>query len=135
MTTRDSDNLTPEVRRAIDEIAAGFPATRVSAEADGDGGTYVIVEDVPLAEIYEQCETWASFHITYQYPSADVYPHFVRGDLRRANGDALGKSMTTGSFQGRPAIQLSRRSNHWNPTRDTALLKLQKVLQWLNSRP
>ena len=135
MTTRDLSNVTPEVRQAIDELAAGFPAARVSAEADGDGGAYVFVEDVPLAKIYEQCETWAGFHITYQYPSADVYPHFVRGDLQRANGDALGKSMTTGSFQGRSAIQLSRRSNHWNPARDTALLKLQKVLQWLNSRP
>ena len=135
MTIRDLDNVTPEVRQAIYELAAGFPAARVSAEADGDGGAYVILEDVPLAEIYEQCETWAGFHITYQYSSADVYPHFVRGDLRRADGGALGKSMTTGSFQGRSAIQLSRRSNHWNPARDTALLKLQKVLQWLNSRP
>lgn len=135
MTTHDPDNLTPEVRRAIDEIVAGFPAARVTADADGNGGAYVTVEDVPLHKIYEQRETWVGFHITYQYPFADVYPHFVRADLRRANGDALGKAMTQGKFRGRPAIQLSRRSNHRDPARDTALLKLQKVLQWLNCRP
>ena len=133
--TPDVQNVTPAVRKAIDEIVAGFPTARVKADPCGNGGAYVVVQDVQLAKIYEQAETWVGFHITYQYPFADVYPHFVRPDLRRADGDSLGMAMTSGAFRGHPAIQLSRRSNHWNPARDTALLKLQKVLRWLNNRP
>jgi hypothetical protein len=36
---------------------------------------------------------------------------------------------------GRPALQLSRRSNRLNPATDTALLKLMKVRQWFSTRP
>ena len=43
--------------------------------------------------------------------------------------------MSPTTFEGRPAIQISRRSNHINPRTDTALIKLQKVLTWLTTRP
>ena len=133
MTTPDVDGLTPEVRQAIDEIAAAFPDAAVSVDADGEGGAYVFVRDVALAPIYRQRETWIGFHITYTYPAADVYPHFVREDLSRADGTPLGGGMSSpSSFRDCPAIQLSRRSNRLNPATDTAVLKLQKVLQWLN---
>lgn len=134
MTTPDVDGLTPEVRRAVDEIADAFPDATVSAEADGEGGAYVFVRDVALAPIYRQQETWMGFHITYAYPSADVYPHYVREDLCRVDGASLGAGMSPVQFRDRPAIQLSRRSNRLNPATDTALLKLQKVLRWLNNR-
>ena len=135
MTTPDVDGLTPEVRQAIDEIAAAFPDAAIDAEADGEGGAYVSVRGVALAPIYRQRETWIGFHITYMYPSADVYPHFVREDLCRADGNPLGGGMSPQHFRSRPAIQLSRRSNRLNPATDTAALKLQKVLLWLNNRP
>ena len=135
MTTPDVDRLTPEVKRAIDEIAAAFPDETVSMEPDGDGGAYVIVRDVALSRIYEQRETWIGFRITFMYPAADVYPHFVRADLCRVDGAPLGEGMSPVPFQGRPAIQLSRRSNRLDPATYTALLKLQKVLRWLNDRP
>lgn len=135
MTTPDVDGLTPEVRQAMDEIAAAFPDAAIDAEADGEGGAYVSVRDVALAPIYRQRETWIGFHITYMYPSADVYPHFVREDLCRADGNPLGGGMSPQHFRSRPAIQLSRRSNRLNPATDTAALKLQKVLLWLNNRP
>ena len=135
MTTPDVDGLTPEVRQAMDEIAAAFPDAAIDAEADGEGGAYVSVRDVALAPIYRQRETWIGFHITYMYPSADVYPHFVREDLCRADGNPLGGGMSPQHFRSRPAIQLSRRSNRLNPATDTAALKLQKVLRWLNNRP
>ena len=135
MTTPDMGGLTPEVRQAIDEIAAAFPDATVSVDADGEGGAYVSVRDVALAPIYRQRETWIGFHITYTYPAADVYPHFVREDLCRADGSPLGNGMSPRNFRSRPAIQLSRRSNRRNPVTDTAALKLQKVLRWLNDRP
>lgn len=135
MTTPDVGNVKPEVGQAIEDIAAAFPDATVSADEDGDGGAYVFVRDVPLAPVYQQRKTWAGFRITYMYPEADVYPHFVRADLCRVDGAPLGDGTSSASFQGQAAIQLSRRSNRWNPATDTALLKLQKVLLWLNNRP
>ena len=60
--------------------------------------------------------------------------HFVRPDLARVDGQVLGEATSAGSFEDRPAIQLSRRSNHLDPATDTAALKLAKVLAWLSSR-
>lgn len=132
MTTPKVEYVTPEVRMAAAEIAAVYPHVRL--EPDGDGGAYVVVEGLRLAPIYKQRETWMGFRITFPYPQADVYPHFVRGDLSRVDDAALGGGTSTGhSFNGRAAVQLSRRSNRLNPAVDTALLKLQKVHQWLNS--
>ena len=126
------ENVTPEVRIAVAEIAAVYP--HFGLEPDGNGGANVVVEGLKLAPIYRQRETWVGFHITYAYPQADVYPHFVRGDLCRVDGADLGVGTSTGhAFSGRTAVQLSRRSNQLNPAVDTALLKLQKVLLWLNN--
>ena len=135
MTTPDVINVNPEVSQAIRDIAAAFPDATVSADEDSAGGAYVFIRDVPLAPIYQQHKTWVGFHITYMYPEADVYPHFVRADLCRADGAPLGDGTSPVSFQGQSAVQLSRRSNRLNPATDTALLKLQKVLRWLNNRP
>jgi Prokaryotic E2 family E len=126
--------LTPEVTRAFEEISTNFRASKQIIREDGEGGAYVILEDIPLGEPYEQSETWVGFRITFQYPYADVYPHFVRGDLRRIDGKPLGEAMSQTTFEGRPAIQLSRRSNKLNPAVDTGTLKLLKVLEWLKSR-
>lgn len=127
--------MTLEVTQAVEEIRTAFPTAEVDVSEDGAGGAYVVVRDLPLAEIYSQRETWVGFHVTHTYPYADVYPHFVRADLARANGAPLGEGTSLTTFRGRPAVQLSRRSNRHNPATDTALLKLQKVLRWLNSRP
>ena len=132
MTLPDVHNVTPDVQAAIAEIAAVYPSA--SADPDGAGGAYVVVQDVQLGPAYGQRKTWVGFHITYMYPQADVYPHFVRADLSRVNGSPLGAGMSPAEFRGQAAIQLSRRSNRLNPAVQTALLKLQKVIQWLNSR-
>lgn len=132
MTTPEVHSITPEVKAAVAQIAAVHPNTR--ADPDGDGGAYVVVQDVRLGPAYQQCQTWVGFQISFSYPQADVYPHFVRADLSRVDGNALGEGTSSGQFRGQAAIQLSRRSNQFNPAVQTALLKLQKVLQWLNSR-
>lgn len=134
MTTPEWGKMAPDVAAAIKEVAAVYP--NADAEPDGDGGARVIVHDLPLAAIYRQRQTWCEFHVTYGYPSADVYPHFVRADLSRVDEASLGDAMSQGcSPRGTPSIQISRRSNRLNPATDTALLKLQKVLRWLNDRP
>lgn len=125
--------MSPEVNHAIDAIELAFPGAEVTRADDGEGGAYVVVADVALSKIYRQTETWIGFRITHTYPYADVYPHFAREDLCRADDKPLGQGMSRGSFRNRSAVQLSRRSNRLNPASDTALLKLQKVVRWLNN--
>lgn len=126
--------ITQEVERAISEIRANLPNSEVSIKEDGQGGAIVIVEQVDLGPKYKPQETWVGFQITFQYPMADVYPHFIRGDIVRTDGTAFGEGITKPHiWQEREATQVSRKSNHLNPTFDTAILKLHKVLKWLRS--
>jgi hypothetical protein len=127
--------LTPEIARSLEEIKTNFPESTQVIREDGEGGAYVILEEVSLGSPYNQATTWIGFRITFQYPYSDVYPHFVRGDLSRIDGKGLGEATSSCTFEGRAAIQISRRSSKLNPSVDTALLKLLKVLQWLKSRP
>ena len=127
--------MTPAVQEAIQELSRAFRGCKIDAVEDGGGGAFVILEDVPLAGPYQQPSSWFGFQVTHTYPYADVYPHFVRHDLSRCDGKPLGEGTGIGTFRNRPAIQLSRRSNRLDPATNTALLKLLKVLRWLNSRP
>ena len=126
--------LTSAVAKAIEEIRLTFEGCDVVAEPDTSGGAIVVVRDVPIGCPYAQPKIWFGFHITYQYPYADVYPHFTNADLARSDGGALGGGFGTASFQGQPAIQISRRSNRLNPESDTAALKLLKVVKWMKDR-
>lgn len=128
--------MTEEVEKAIEEIKKAFPQATVETHPDDDGGAYVIVDPVDPGEPYVHRETWIGFHITFQYPLSDCYPHFVRADLARVDGQKLGTAMTVGrfGFDDRAAVQVSRRSKRLNPDHDTALTKLWKVLDWLASR-
>lgn len=120
------------VNHAIKEIEDVFPSCK--ARPDGDGGAYVIVEDVPLSDIYNQDSTWIGFHIVRSYPYAPIYPHYARNDLSRKDNQPLGPSAHPSQpFEERQAILISRRSRSHNPATDTALLKLQKVIEWLNT--
>ena len=124
------------VKQAVADIRATWNDATISAEPDHDGGALVVVEPVATGGLYLQGTTWVGFRITFQYPYADVYPHFIRADLQRKDGRARGDGMSGGhTFAGRSAIQISRRSNRLNPATDTAALKLGKVLQWLATRP
>ena len=126
--------MTPEVVAAVDEINVAFAPSAVTVEPDGDGGAFVVVESVPLGDLYVAADTWLGFQITFQYPLSDVYPHFVRGDLARVDGGPLGEATSPVPWRDRSAIQLSRRSNRLNQATDTAVLKALKVMTWLNSR-
>ena len=123
--------MAPEVEQAVEEIQARFPDTEVDAAGTGDGGAIVTIARVDPGPAFAQRETWMRFAISFQYPHADVYPLFVRPDLVRIDGQPHGQGISLGSFQGSPAMQLSRRSNRLNPAIDTSALKVAKVLQWL----
>lgn len=127
--------MSPTVVEAVDEIRATFDGASVTVTEDGEGGAYVRIDPVDVGASYIPRQTWIGFRITAQYPYADVYPLFVRPDLSRVDGGALGEGITPGqTFDSQPAIQVSRRSNHLNPATDTAALKVVKVLRWMVSR-
>lgn len=126
--------IIPAVAKAIEEIRRTFEGCDVVAEADGSGGAIVVVQGVPMGCPYVQAEVWFGFRITFQYPYSDVYPHFTDADLARSDGGSLGGGFGTASFEGQPAIQISRRSNRLNPETDTAALKLLKVITWMKTQ-
>jgi hypothetical protein len=126
--------ISPIVQVAVEQIRANFPECPLEAIPDGSGGAFVTLTNVPLGSPWTQADTWIGFQITFQYPYADVYPHFIRPDLTRTDGKPLGTGLGQAQFRNQPAVQVSRRSNKLNPATDTANLKLLKVLQWLRSQ-
>lgn len=112
-----------------------MPDVKWEIREDGQGGAVLIGRDIPLRGVWEQGGTWIGFRIPFTYPYADVYPHYVRGDLRRNDGGQLGDALSVTSFENLPAVQISRRSNHRMPGVETALIKLLKVIAWLQARP
>lgn len=128
--------MTVAITVAIEELGQTFADATVTFESDGQGGAWVIVDSVPLGPIYEQATSWIAFQLTFPYPEADVYPLFVRPDLRRKNGAAHGEGFQSVVWgpRGEPATQLSRRSNRLNPAIDTAATKILKVLRWLGQQ-
>ena len=123
--------MTPEVAEAIHAIELAYPRSTVTPKDDGQGGALVIVDPIPLGTPYRQANTWVGFHITHLYPQADIYPHHVRRDLVRLDGQGLGSATSPTTFEGRESTQLSRRGNRWDASRDTALLKMQRVIAWM----
>lgn len=140
--------MSPAVEKAIEAIRGQFGRDTVLVAADREGGAYVIVEGVPLGAPFAQDDSWLGFHIPSTCPYADVYPHFVRSDLARRDGGALGEGLsgnhnfpsqdalkTPGAMPARAAMQVSRRSNRKDAAGlETPLHKLLKVIQWLKSR-
>lgn len=126
--------MTPEVDKGIAEIKRAFAGHAVEVMETGDGGAHVTVADLELDAAFAPNHSWIGFTLPYNYPLADVYPHFVRPDLAMADGTPLptpplnaGQSMP--GFN-RPATMVSRRSLRWDPTRDTAALKLMRIIGW-----
>jgi hypothetical protein len=126
--------MTPEVEAAIAEIKEAFPGSEIEVISEPQGGAYVVVQNLAIGERFIPSTTWVGFLITFQYPDADVYPHFIRGDLKRADGQSFPSGISgPTTWQNRPAMQVSRRSNHWAAGVDTAASKLAKVLSWLRT--
>jgi hypothetical protein len=127
--------MTPDVERAIAEIQQAFPGNLVEIQPDPNGGAYITVQDLAIGDQYTPSKSWVGFQITFQYPHADVYPHYINGTVRRVDGQAYGAGMQLSqSWQGRDAVMVSRRSNRWNAAVDTAAMKLAKILTWISSQ-
>ena len=120
------------VANAIDELGRAFPSSSVSSREDGDGGAYVIVEDVVIGPKYEPLSTWLGGHITALYPYADIYPLFIGDNVQRVDRVPFQPPITPGAqFEQRPALQVSRRNNHTQNFPQTAVAKFLKGLHFL----
>jgi hypothetical protein len=126
----------PAVEEAIRELKVQFGEARVVATELPDGGAKVIVDAIELGPPFAQSETWVGFTLTALYPYADVYPHFVRPDLARLDGQSLQPPIhIANNFYGEPAVMVSRRTRATGPANpNNALLKLLKVQSWLRSQ-
>ena len=121
-----------DVAQAIEDLKEAFSSSDVYSQEDGDGGAYVIVEDVGTGCRYQPSSTWIGGHITALYPYADIYPLFIADNVRRVDGVAFEPPVTPGAqFLGRPALQVSRRNNHTQHFPQTAVAKFVKVLHFL----
>jgi hypothetical protein len=134
-----SADLNAPVADAIAEIRASFRTHRVDHEPDGQGGAFVRVHDLEIGRAFNPGTSWIGFQITFQFPFADIYPHYLRSDLTSADGKVLTPPLhVNNSFAlpsgAVPAVMLSRRSNHRDPETETAAVKLIKVLDWLRSQ-
>lgn len=127
--------MTPDVEQAIAELRQAFPGHPLQVEPEPQGGAYILVEHLLIGEQYCPSMSWVGFLLTFQYPHADVYPHFMDGVVQRVDGQGWGSGLSGPvSWNNRSSIQISRRSNRWNPGTDTAATKLTKVLEWLRSQ-
>lgn len=121
-----------DVASAIEELKRAFPASEVYYSEDGNGGAYVVIENVEIGDRYQPSTTWLGGHITALYPYADIYPHFIADEVSRIDGVPFEPPITAGvQFLGRPALQVSRRNNNIQNYPQTAVAKFVKVIHFL----
>jgi hypothetical protein len=139
--------MKPDVAQALDELTTGLPAAKIRSKEDADGGAYVLVDDIGIGDSFEPASSWIGFHIAWPYPDADIYPFFIDAKNRYVgSGNApnqypegnLPAAMSRGDTKmpgfELPAIQVSRRSNRRNAQTDTALTKLLRIIEFLQTR-
>jgi len=121
-----------EVSNAVEELKRQVSTSSFAVREDGQGGAYVVMEPVTLGPKCRPETTWVGFQIPAQYPYADIYPVFIGGDVVRADGIAFVPPVTPGHhFEGRPAIQISRRNSAAQNGLQKAPAKILKVLDFL----
>jgi hypothetical protein len=121
-----------EVSNAIEELKRQFAGSSLTVREDGQGGAYVVMESVELGPKFRPSATWVGFQIPAQYPYADIYPVFIGGNVVRADGAAYQAPVTPGhTFEGRAALQISRRSAAAQSGSQKASAKILKVLDFL----
>lgn len=125
-----------EVAKAVEELRRQFAPSEVKATDDNNGGAYVVLEAVRIGTRFRPESTWIGFHIPPQYPYADIYPVFMGGEVNRADGTGFTAPVTPGhSYQGRAAIQISRRNGTATAGAQKATTKVLKVLDFLEHLP
>jgi hypothetical protein len=127
--------MTPEIAAAVEEIKRLFAGHQVDVYSEEQGGAHIVVHDLFIGDQYAPSSNWVGFSINFQYPYSDVYPHFIDAGVKRVDGANFGGGISGPTeWQNRKVLQISRRSNHLDPTTDTAAIKLAKVVDWLGKQ-
>jgi hypothetical protein len=122
-----------EVSTAIEDLKHQFPGAAFTVREDGQGGARVLMEPVAIGPKYRPSDTWLGFQIPAQYPYADIYPVFL-GNVARLDGKPFVAPLTAGhNFEGRPALQVSRKNSAAQSGFQTAAAKILKVLDFLEN--
>jgi hypothetical protein len=127
------------VRDALEMIKRAFPDWGIVTHPDGQGGLWVELTGVPLGPPYQQASTFLVFLLPFTLPGSDIYPMFVRPDLSRADGQALGEGFQPTALSWpaeatpRSVVQVSRRTRG-SFLAQTAPQKVTKVLDWIHTR-
>lgn len=125
-----------EVSAGIEELKRQFSTSSFTVREDDQGGAFVLLEPIVLGQRYRPEATWIGFQIPAQYPYADIYPVFIGADVARVDGVAFVAPITPGHhFEGRPALQVSRRNGAANGGLQKANAKLLKILDFLEKLP
>lgn len=125
--------MTPSVSTAIEGLKKAFPGCTVSVlSEDGQGGAFVVLDNVELGEKFAPQSTWFGAHLPASLPYADIYPLFIGDNVRRADGFALVGPFAPVGWQNRSAIQVSRRNNRFQAGH-TAASKFVKVIDFVRS--
>lgn len=123
-----------EVACGIEELKRQFASASVAVREDGQGGAYVLMEPMSVGARYRPSATWVGFHMPAQYPYADIYPVFIGADVARVDGVAFTPPITPGHvFEGRPALQISRRNGSAPTLSQKVTAKILKILAFLET--
>jgi hypothetical protein len=138
--------MVEQVETSLEELRQGMAGHDVRVQEDGDGGAYVIVDDIEIGDHFAPPRSWIGFHVTFA-EDADVYPHFIDpgllyiGPLESAPIEHPEGNLPTAMSRGQQmpgfnlaAIQVSRRSNHRNGDTDSPLMKLLRLIDFLQTR-
>jgi hypothetical protein len=121
----------PAVEQVLSMLRKEFEGATVTFNPDAGGGGTVFIEPVELGPRYSPLTSWLGATLSSALPFADVYPLFVGGNVVRTDGRSHPTPVSGGhSFAGRPALQISRRSNNLDTSPDAAALKFTKVLHF-----
>lgn len=132
--------INADVAHAVDELRATFPDATVTVDETGDGGVWVLVDPIPVGTAFAVQQSWVRFRIPFTYPEADIYPLFVRPDLRRNDGAELRpengfqQPIMCGPQGDIASTQLSRITRNVRSEWNSAAGKLLKVQQWLETQ-
>lgn len=124
--------MSTTVDQVLQTLREDFPGSKVTFTPDGSGGGAAIVECVDLGPQYSPQQTWLGAQLTTALPYADIYPLFIGNDVKRADGREYQAPISKGHvFAGRPAIQVSLRTNNLMATTEAAASKFTKALHFI----
>lgn len=125
-----------EVSAAIEELKRQFSSSSVIVNEDGQGGARIVIENISIGGRYKPETTWVGFQIPALYPYADIYPIFIGADVVRVDAAPFSPPITPGhQFEGRPALQVSRRNGSAGAGLQKATTKILKILDFLEKLP